>query len=166
MPGFSAPNFFSFPNAFNQPTYYKWNFELEQALGGKMALTVNYSGMHGMHIPVADEGLNGYCPASVCPNGFAGLPTAPANAALGFVATWGLYDRLPAAVGIRQATELCLSGRRIDAREAVALGLANRAVPLPELLQASLDCARRIAALEPSVRTEILRRVRQAGGNR
>jgi hypothetical protein len=85
VPGFTAPNFFSFPNAFNQPTYYKWNFEVEQALGAKMVLTVNYSGMHGVHIPVADEGLNGYCPSSVCPNGFVGLPTAAPNQALGTV---------------------------------------------------------------------------------
>jgi hypothetical protein len=85
VPGFASPNFFSFPNAFKQPTYYKWNFEVEQSLGAKLLLTVNYSGMHGSHIPVADEGLNGYCPSSVCTNGFAGLPTAPANAALGTV---------------------------------------------------------------------------------
>jgi hypothetical protein len=85
VPGFSAPNFFSFPNAFNQPTYYKWNFEVEQGLGAKMALTVNYSGMHGIHIPVADGGLNAYCPASVCPSGFAGLPGTVPNAALGTV---------------------------------------------------------------------------------
>ena len=50
-----------------------------------MGLTVNYSGMHGIHIPVADEGLNGYCPASVCPNGFVGLPAAPPNPAFGTV---------------------------------------------------------------------------------
>jgi hypothetical protein len=85
VPGFSAPNFFSFPNSFDQPTYYKWNFEVEQGLGAKMALTVNYSGMHGIHIPVADGGLNGYCPTSVCPGGFAGLPTTVPNAALGTV---------------------------------------------------------------------------------
>ena len=85
VPGFASPNFFSFPNAFKQPTYYKWNFEVDQSLGAKLLLTVNYSGMHGSHIPVADEGLNGYCPSSVCTNGFAGLPTAPANAALGTV---------------------------------------------------------------------------------
>ncbi|HUI53956.1 MAG TPA: carboxypeptidase-like regulatory domain-containing protein [Bryobacteraceae bacterium] len=85
VPGFAAPNFSSFPDRFFQPTYYKWNFEIEQALGGKMVLTVNYSGMHGTHIPVGDQGLNAYCPPSVCPNGFAGLPTAPANAALGTV---------------------------------------------------------------------------------
>jgi hypothetical protein len=85
VPGFAAPNFFSFPNAFNQPTYYKWNAEVEEALGAKMVLSVNYSGMHGIHIPVADQGLNGYCPASVCPNGFVGLPAVQANMALGTV---------------------------------------------------------------------------------
>lgn len=85
VPGFSAPNFFSFPNTFDQPTYYKWNFEIEQSIGSKMLLTVNYSGMHGIHIPVGDEGLNGYCPTSVCPNGFAGLPSIVPNAALGTV---------------------------------------------------------------------------------
>jgi hypothetical protein len=85
VPGFAPPNFYSFPNAFDQPTYYKWNLQVEQALGAKMVVTANYSGMHGVHIPMADEGLNAYCPASVCPNGFAGLPTAVPNAAFGTV---------------------------------------------------------------------------------
>jgi hypothetical protein len=85
VPGFAAPNFYSFPNTFYQPTYYKWNFEIEQTLGKDNILTVNYSGMHGIHIPIQDQGLNGYCPTSVCPNGFVGLPTAPPNAALGVV---------------------------------------------------------------------------------
>ncbi|HTB20611.1 MAG TPA: TonB-dependent receptor, partial [Bryobacteraceae bacterium] len=83
VPGFSAPNFTSFPNTMDQPTYYKWNFEIQQDLGGKMILTANYSGMHGIHIPVPDQGLNGYCPTSVCTNGFLGLPAAPPNAAFG-----------------------------------------------------------------------------------
>lgn len=85
VPGFAAPSFDSFPNMFHQPTYYKWNFEIEQALAANISLTVNYSGMHGSHLPLADEGLNAYCPPSVCPNGFAGLPVAPANQALGLV---------------------------------------------------------------------------------
>jgi len=85
VPGFSAPNFFSFPNDFKQPTYYKWNFEVQQQLPGKLLVSLNYSGMHGSHIPVADFGLNGYCPPSACPSGFVGLPAAPPNAALGVV---------------------------------------------------------------------------------
>lgn len=85
VPGFAAPNFSSFPDPFLQPTYYKWNFEVEQALGAKMVLTVNYSGMHGIHIPIGDQGLNAYCPTSVCPGGFAGLPSGPPDLALGQV---------------------------------------------------------------------------------
>jgi hypothetical protein len=85
VPGFAAPNFFSFPSNFKQPTYYKWNFEVEQGIGTRTLLTVNYAGMHGVHIPVGDAGLNGYCPTSVCPNGFIGLPAAPPNPAFGGV---------------------------------------------------------------------------------
>ncbi len=85
VPGFGAPNFFSFPSYFHQPTYYKWNFEVQQTLGWNMLLNVNYSGMEGRHIPVGDEGLNGYCPPSACPGGFAGLPAAPASTAFGVV---------------------------------------------------------------------------------
>jgi hypothetical protein len=85
VPGFAAPNFDSFPSTFKQPIYYKWNFGIEQSLGARTLLTLNYSGMHGSHIPIGDFGLNAYCPPSVCPNGFAGLPAAAPNAAFGTV---------------------------------------------------------------------------------
>ncbi len=85
VPGFAAPNFDSFPSTFKQPTYYKWNFEVEQAMGAKTILTLNYSGMHGSHIPIGDFGLNAYCPPSVCPNGFVGLPATVPNAAFGTI---------------------------------------------------------------------------------
>jgi len=88
VPGFAAPSFFSFPTTFKQPTYYKWNFEIEESLGAKMLLTMNYSGMHGIHIPVADYGMNAYCPPTVCTDGFVGLPTAPPNPAFGTVAQY------------------------------------------------------------------------------
>ena len=85
VPGFSPPNFDSFPNMFNQPKYYKWNFEIQQQLAGRMVLSVNYSGMHGIHIPVGDGGLNAYCPTTVCTAGFAGLPSTAPNPAFGTV---------------------------------------------------------------------------------
>ena len=85
VPGFAPPNFYSFPNPFFNATYYKWNFQIQQVLPGKMVASANYSGMHGSHIPIEDQGLNGYCPASACPGGFAGLPAAPPNPALGVV---------------------------------------------------------------------------------
>jgi len=87
---------------------------------------------------------------------------ADTHGGLGFVATWGLYDRLPRAVGVRQATELCLTGRRFDGREAVELGLATRAVPLSDLGQAATESAQRIAALDPLVRAEICQRLQGA----
>ncbi|HEX5227108.1 MAG TPA: TonB-dependent receptor, partial [Bryobacteraceae bacterium] len=61
VPGFSAPTVENFPSLFYQPKYFKWNFEVEQALTSKITLSVNYSGMHGEHLPVNDAGLNGYC---------------------------------------------------------------------------------------------------------
>ena len=85
VPQFAAPSFDSFPSTFKQPTYYKWNFEIEQSIGAKMLLSLNYSGMHGVHIPVGDFGLNAYCPPTVCTNGFVGLPSAAPNPAFGTV---------------------------------------------------------------------------------
>jgi hypothetical protein len=46
---------------------------------------VNYSGMHGIHIPVEDGTINAYCPPSVCTSGFVGLPTSAPNPAFGAV---------------------------------------------------------------------------------
>jgi hypothetical protein len=85
VPAFAAPNFTAFPSTLYQPKYYKWNFQVEQSLARNTVLIVGYSGMHGIRIPIADEGLNGYCPASVCTAGFVGLPGAPPNPALGQV---------------------------------------------------------------------------------
>jgi hypothetical protein len=85
VPGFAAPSFTNFPNKFLQPTYYKWNFEIEQSIGRTMIFTINYSGMHGDHILNGIEGVNAFCSLSNCPNGFAGLPTSAPNAALGAV---------------------------------------------------------------------------------
>jgi hypothetical protein len=85
VPGFAAPSFTNFPNNFLQPTYYKWNFEIEQAFGSKMLFTINYSGMHGDHILNGNSAVNAYCSPANCPNGFVGLPTAAPDAALGVV---------------------------------------------------------------------------------
>ena len=85
VPGFVPPSFTSYPSTFKQPTYYKWNFEIQQEIGPKMLLSVNYAGMHGNFIPVADNGLNAYCPASNCPGGFVGLPTSAPDPRFGTI---------------------------------------------------------------------------------
>ena len=114
VPGFAPPSFDSFPSNFKQPTYYKWNFEVEQALGTRTVLTVNYAGMHGAHIPVGDGGLNAYCPVTVCPNGFAGLPSAAPNPAFGTILQYlsagnSNYDGLIVSLQRRVSSGLTLN---------------------------------------------------------
>ena len=50
-----------------------------------MLLTRRLLGHDGFISPWRDEGLNAYCPTSVCPNGFLGLPATQPNPALGTV---------------------------------------------------------------------------------
>jgi enoyl-CoA hydratase len=58
----------------------------------------------------------------------------------------GLTWLLPRAVGTARATELLLTGRRIDADEALAWGLVSRVVPVGGAVGAALEIARMIAA--------------------
>jgi hypothetical protein len=76
---------YNFPDSFPNPSYQKWNIQVERALPGQTLLSVNYSGMHGIHTPINDGTINAYCPTSVCTSGFAGLPSAPPNSALATV---------------------------------------------------------------------------------
>ncbi len=68
---------------------------------------------------------------------------------IGIIPTFGGTQRLPRNIGRKAATELILTGRRFDAREAAALGLVNRVVPSSELLHASLALAAELAAKPP-----------------
>ncbi len=49
---------------------------------------------------------------------------------------------LPRIVGLERAADLLLTGRKIDGREAVAMGLAGRSVPADEVLSTALTLAR------------------------
>jgi enoyl-CoA hydratase/carnithine racemase len=77
-----------------------------------------------------------------------------AETSLGIVPDLGGTYLLVHAVGYARAVEICLSGRRVGAEEAVAAGLALRAVPVGELpaavdaLVASLLAAPSQAAIE------------------
>ncbi len=52
---------------------------------------------------------------------------------------------VPRAAGFAVAAELLLTGREFSGREAVALGLASRALPAAEVLPAALELARDVA---------------------
>lgn len=55
-----------------------------------------------------------------------------------------------AAIGHRRARELALTGRRIDAEEALRIGLAHRVLPAAGFLEAAQAIARDIASLGPN----------------
>jgi enoyl-CoA hydratase len=65
---------------------------------------------------------------------------------LGIMPGLGGSQRLVRAVGKAKAMDLCLSGRMMDAAEALASGLVARVVPAAELLAESLKLAEKIAA--------------------
>jgi enoyl-CoA hydratase len=61
----------------------------------------------------------------------------------------GGTQRLPRLVGPACAKELILAARRIDAAQALELGIANRVAPAATVLEAAMGLAREIAANAP-----------------
>jgi len=62
-----------------------------------------------------------------------------------FGGTW----LLPRLVGLHRAKELAFLGDIISAQQAAEIGLVNRVVPKPAVLETALELANRIAALPP-----------------
>lgn len=80
---------------------------------------------------------------------------------LGIIPGAGGTQRLPRIVGIGHALSLILTGSRIDASRALAIGLVGEVVPLDELNAAGLALAERFASLAPravSAAKEAIRR--------
>ncbi len=74
-----------------------------------------------------------------------GIPAAKLGIAYGF----DMVRRLAALVGPAHASTLLFTGERIDAREAVRIGLVNQVVPAAALEQTAAATARSIAANAP-----------------
>lgn len=55
---FAPPNFFSVANQINNPKYLEWNLEIQQAIGPKMSVNLDYVGTHGYDILIQNPGLN------------------------------------------------------------------------------------------------------------
>jgi enoyl-CoA hydratase len=80
---------------------------------------------------------------------------------LGIIPGWGGTHRLPQLVGESRAREWLLTGRNIDAAEALQAGLVAKVVPQADLMKAALELAGVLAA-KPAVATaETLRILRE-----
>jgi enoyl-CoA hydratase len=68
---------------------------------------------------------------------------------LGIIPGFGGTSRLTRRVGVAWAKELCLTGGRLKADEALRIGLANRVFDPDELMEAALGAGETIAANGP-----------------
>ena len=85
VPTFSPPSFATVASRIRNPRYQEWNLQLEQGIGQKTSVSLNYVGNHGIHETVQNPSVNAFCDATCLgPNGlnapagttqFVGLPT-------------------------------------------------------------------------------------------
>jgi enoyl-CoA hydratase len=80
------------------------------------------------------------------------------------VAGDGMTVRLPLVVGWGRAMEMIVSGRAVDAEEALRIGLANEVVPEGKALERALELAHEIAALpQGAIRSDKETMIRNVG---
>ena len=80
------------------------------------------------------------------------------------VAGDGMTVRLPLVVGYGRAMEMIITGRAVDAEEALRIGLANEVVPKGQALERALELAGKIAALpQGAIRSDKETMVRNVG---
>ena len=80
------------------------------------------------------------------------------------VAGDGMTVRLPLVVGYARAMEMIITGRAVDAAEALRIGLANEVVPEGKSLERALVLAREIAALpQGAIRSDKEAMIRHLG---
>ncbi|HEY7151447.1 MAG TPA: enoyl-CoA hydratase-related protein [Solirubrobacterales bacterium] len=116
--------------------------------------------------------VNGWAVAAGLENALlADIRIAAENAIFGalerrwnIVAGDGMTVRLPLVVGYARAMEMIITGRPVDAQEALRIGLANEVVPTGTALDRALELAHEIAALpQGAIRSDKETMVRNVG---
>lgn len=68
---------------------------------------------------------------------------------LGIIPGWGGTQRLARAIGSAKASEMLLTGQRIDAQEAYRIGLVNAVVPSDKLMATAEEWATKFLTIPP-----------------
>src|ERR1700722_10032494 len=77
----NPPNFTFTDHRTFAPQFQKWNLQIQKGFGANDVVTIGYNGNHGIHIPVFDNGVNGFNPnnPAISPFNSPSLPNAPAS---------------------------------------------------------------------------------------
>lgn len=84
---------------------------------------------------------------------------------LGIIPGAGGTQRLPRLIGLARARDLVFTGRHVDAREALRIGLVDRVAPTGEVLATALEEARSYAAGPTLAYAAAKRALAAAGGD-
>ena len=118
--------------------------------------------------------VNGWAVAAGLENALlADIRIAAENAVFGalerrwnIVAGDGMTVRLPMTVGYAKAMEMIITGRPVNAEEALRIGLANEVVPEGKALERAVELAHEIAALpQGAIRSDKETMVRNVGAS-
>jgi len=82
---------------------------------------------------------------------------------LGVTPGFGGTQRMPRLIGRGRALDLLLTGRMVDAREALAIGLVNRVVPAGSLIDEARALATTLAGFAPLAMRAIIEAVHRGG---
>jgi enoyl-CoA hydratase len=124
--------------------------------------------MHGMAIP-SIAGINGYAYGVGCEIALACTLRVASEKAkmcqpeinLGIIPGAGGTQRLPRLVGKARAAELILTGKIIDAEEAYRIGLVNKVVPAPRLMDECRAWAKTLCEKSPIAMKYALRAINE-----
>jgi enoyl-CoA hydratase len=89
---------------------------------------------------------------------------ADTHGKVGFRPAWGMSVFLPRAVGARKAIEMAITGRFLEADDALRAGLVNHVVPHDELLPFTYALAADIRALDRDTVRDLLALFRRTPG--
>jgi enoyl-CoA hydratase/carnithine racemase len=85
---------------------------------------------------------------------------------LGLVPAWGAIQRLPRLIGRGHAVDLLLTGRTVDAEEALRMGLVHEVVAPDALLARAMELARSLAGMAPLAMAATKERLARGAGER